>query len=319
MKKILLILITFVFFSFSGTSQSTLPNGNFNDWVWTVHTTHAGGGFYEPGGGFFKSLNILDTIATPPGLTCLRSTDVHTGEFAALLTTQQIAILQILIPGVVGTLSLNWDILNATLGVPYTYPAKASSFQGWYKMTPKYNDSAAAVILLSKWNSTTHKRDTIGSKRLVFKGTVSTYTYFEAAVEYKNPNILPDSITILLMSSAGYNTQNMLGSVGRVGTQAWFDDITLTDVNGFRYQLMPEIDVKLYPNPATDLLVVELGELVKNGQFLVYSLDGKQLDVTPLSNLQNEVSVSSLPPGTYYYKVSDGKSILNSGSFIVIE
>jgi len=318
MKTLLTILIFIVLPGISGISQtSNLPNGNFNDWYFAVHPTHSGGGFYEPGGDFFKSLNILDTIATPPGLTCFRSEEVHSGAYAARLLTQQIELLSVLIPGVVGTLVLNWDVFKAKLGVPYTYVAKAKNFQGWYKSTPLNGDSAAAVILLSKWNPITHQRDTIGSKRLVFKGVVSEYTFFDAAIDYKNPNILPDSITILLLSSAGYNTQNMMSSVGRVGSQAWFDDVTITDVNGFQYLLMPEIEVKLYPNPSSSILIVELGKAIKNGQFMVYSLDGKLLDVTPLLQVKNQVPVSSFLPGSYYFKVSDGKSILNAGSFMV--
>jgi len=319
MKKVVTILIFVVLLSFSGNSQSVLPNGNFNDWDWVLHPTHAEGGFYEPAGGFFKTLNILDTIATPPGLTCFRSDEVHSGAYAVRLYTQQIALLQVLIPGVVGTLSLNWAILNATLGVPYTFPAKAKSFQGWYKSAPLNGDSAGAVILLSKWNPITNHRDTIGSKRLVFKGTVSEYTFFEADINYKVANVLPDTITVLLLSSAGYNTSNMLGSVGRVGSQAWFDDVTLTDVNGFHYSLVPEVEVKLYPNPAKDIMIVELGKAVKNGQFQIYSIDGKQLDAFPSDQVQNQVSVASLQPGSYYYKLTNGKSILNSGSFMVTE
>lgn len=317
MKKLFTILIVAAFLSQTGVSQSTLPNGNFNDWDWIIHPTHAGGGFYEPGGGFFKSLNILDTIATPPGLTCFRSDEAHSGAYAARVMTQQIAILQVLIPGVIGTLKINWNTLNATLGVPYTYPAKARSFQGWYKSAPLNGDSAGAVLFLSKWNPFTSKRDTIGYKRLVFKNAVSEYTFFDAEVYYKDPNTMPDSITILLLSSAGYNAQNMLNSVGRVGSQAWFDDVTITDVNGIQHQLMPEIDVKLYPNPASDMMNVELEKAIKKGEFIIYSMDGKQLDVIPLTQIKNLVPVSSLPAGTYYYKISDGKSAKNSGSFVV--
>jgi hypothetical protein len=318
MKKLLTILIVTLLIGISGISQtSNLPNGNLNDWYFAVHTTHEGGGFYEPGGGFFSTLNILDTIATPPGLTCFRSDEVHSGTYAARLLTQQIDILQILIPGVIGTLSLNWAVLNATLGVPYTYVSRAKSFQGWYKSTPLNGDSAGALITLSKWNPITHQRDIIGSKQLVFKGTVSDYTFFDADIVYQDPTTQPDSITILLLSSAGYNTANMMGSVGRVGSQAWFDDVTITDVNGFHYQLMPEVGVKLFPNPTSSVLIVELEKEIKDAQFIISSLEGKDLYTTPLSQVRNQVSVTSLHPGNYYYKVSDGKTILNSGSFII--
>jgi hypothetical protein len=316
MKKLFTIAFLFAVSYMTSMSQSTLPNGNFEDWYFANHLTHAGGGFYEPGGGFFKSLNILDTIPTPPGLTCYRCDTVYSGNYAARVITRKIDALDILIPGVLGTLEINWQTLNATLGTPYIYSTRAGSFQGWYKSFPVGGDSTGAVILLSKWNATTHKRDTIGYKRFVFHETSTDYTFFDGAIEYKDTQ-MPDSITVLLLSCAGYNGKNMMACVGNVGSQALFDDVTVTDVNGFQYELMPEVNVKLSPNPVSNILRIELDKIVANGQFLVYTLDGKEILGARLSGIYNQVSVASLIPGSYYYKVSDGKHILNSGSFIV--
>jgi hypothetical protein len=318
MKKLFTLAIFLVLLSFSGISQtSTLPNGNLNDWFYVSQPTAPSKGYWEPDGGFFKTLNVLDSTPTPPGITCFRSDTVHTGTYAARVVTREIAILGILIPGVIGTLVLDMANLTAKVGTPYTYAAKAASFQGWYRSTPVLGDSAGAAILLSKWNTGTHKRDTLGFKLLVFKGTVSTYTFFDTPIVYTVPNVMPDTITMLLLSSAGYNGKNFFDCKGRVGSQAWFDDITLTDVNGIIHHLMPEVSVKLYPNPVTNKLQVELEKPVKNGKFIIYSLDGKEVSTATLSQTRNEISVSALIAGTYYYKVSDGKSILNTGSFIV--
>ena len=317
MKKLYTLVLFLMLLSVAGRSQtSTLPNGNLDNWHFETHQS-PGGGYWVPDGGFFKTINILDTIQTPSGITCFRSDTVHTGTHAARLVTREIAILQILIPGVVGTLELDMANITAKVGTPYTFPAKAASFQGWYRSTPVLGDSAGAAVLLSKWNTTTHKRDTLGFKLLTFKGLVSNYTFFDTPIPYTGPNVMPDSITMLLLASAGYNGNNFFACKGRVGSQAWFDDITLTDVNGFKHHLMPDVSVKLFPNPASSKLIVELEKPIKNGQFLIYSLDGKEVNTAPLSQVRNEVLVTSLIPGTYYYKVSDGKSILNTGSFII--
>jgi hypothetical protein len=317
MRKLFTLAIFFMLLSVTGMSQtSTLPNGNLNDWHFEVHQS-PGGGYWVPDGDFFKTINILDTIATPSGITCFRSDTVHSGTHAARLVTREIAILQILIPGVVGTLALDMANITAHVGTPYTFPAKAASFQGWYRSAPVLGDSAGAAVLLSKWNTTTLKRDTLGFKLLVFKGNVSNYTFFDTPIPYTGPNIMPDSITMLLLASAGYNGNNFFACKGRVGSQAWFDDVTLTDVNGFKHNLMPEVSVKLFPNPASSKLIVELEKPIKNGKFMIYTLDGKEVYTASLPQVRNDVSVSALIAGTYYYKVSDGKSILNSGSFIV--
>ncbi len=316
MKKISTLFLMF----FSGVvafGQSSLVNGNFEGWFWAPHATHPQQGFWEPQGPFFRTLNILDTIPTPPGLTVYRTDSVHAGNYAVRCETQEIAVMQVIIPGVVGTLQIDWVGMKAVLGNSFTWNTKPTRFQGYYMSFPKVNDSSAAIILLSKWNTATHKRDTIAYTRLVFKGVVSTYTQFDAPINYLNTTTMPDSITVLLLSCAGYNAKYMLGSVGQVGSKAYFDDVTLTDIAGYEYLMMPEISVKLSPVPVSDLLTVTVSSELKEGMIEIYTTQAQTLCVLPLKGLRNTVPTSSLKSGVYYYKILDGHSVINSGSFIV--
>lgn len=316
MKKSLL-LIALTCLGLTGFSQSTLPNGNFEDWFFAPHPTHAGGGFYEPGGGFFWTLNILDTIATPPGLTAYPTDSAHSGTKAARVITRKIDVMDVLIPGVIGTLEINWASMNATLGKPFTWTTKPTRFQGYYMSMPVSNDSSAAILLLSKWNSGTHRRDTIAYNRLVFKGTVNTYTQFDSEVNYWDASTMPDSVTVLLLSCAGYNAAFMMASVGRVGSQAYFDDVTLTNISGLPYLLTPEVEVKISPNPASSFLNVSVSEPVKNGIFEIYTLDGKRISHQPVAGTSQRINVQNLPAGTYFYKLTNGEKTLNTGEVIV--
>jgi len=315
MKKIITVcaLISLVLFSYG---QSSLVNGNFEGWYFASHPTHAQQGFYEPYGPFFHTLNILDTIATPPGLTCFRTDSVHGGNYAARVVTQEIDFMQVIIPGVVGTINISWAGMKAILGEPFIWATKPSRFQGYYMSFPVNNDSSAAIILLSRWNTITKHRDTLAYNRLVFHGKVDTYTLFDEPITYLDNVTMPDSITVLLVSCAGFNATYMMGSVGSVGSQAYFDDVTLTDIAGFKYLLMPEVNVKLSPNPTSGLLRVELGEEIRNGVFEVINLQGKVLQKYNLSGLSNAFQLGDLANGTYYFKVSRDNQIVNSGSFI---
>jgi hypothetical protein len=316
MKK--LIILTFAIgFVLTGFGQSTLPNGTFEDWYFAVHPTHAGGGFYEPSGGFFKSLNILDTIPTPPGLTCYPTDSAFSGDTAVRLITEKINLLNVLIPGVVGTCKISWLTFNAILGTPYYWTTKPANFQGYYMSFPANNDSAGAILLLSKWNSATHHRDTIAYNRMVFHGTVSSYTLFDEPVNYWDNTTMPDSITLLLLSSAGFNVSNMMLCTGQVGSQAYFDDVTLTNINGIPTVLMPDVGVTVHPVPAVDFMTVTFSKSVKNGIFEVYNVQGKLLGRYPVNELSIRIPVGDLAPGMYYYKVTDGTSALNTGSFMV--
>jgi hypothetical protein len=173
------------------------------------------------------------------------------------------------------------------------------------------------VLLLSKWNSAGHKRDTIAYNKLVFHGTVPAYTLFDTPVDYWDNTTMPDSITVLLLSCAGFNAIDMQGSKGQVGSQAYFDDVTLTNINGIPVVLMPEVDVKLYPNPASGILTVVLDKTVDKGVFEIYDVQGRFLKSQSLKTVTSRVDVSGLSAGTYYYKVTDNKSILNTGTFAV--
>ncbi len=316
MKKLLLIL-TLTVSGLALMAQSTLPNGDFEQWIWEDHPTHPDGGYYEPGGGFFKTLNILDTIPTPPGLTCYPTDQAYAGSKAVRLITRKIDLLDILIPGVTGNLTIKWFTMNAALGAPYPWITKPSRFKGYYKAFPLNGDSTGAILLLSKWNSSTKKRDTIAYNKLIFHGIQSDYTSFDVAVDYRDNTTMPDSITVLLLSCGGYNAQNMMGSVGQVGSEAFFDDVTLTDVSGFPYLLMPEVHVILAPNPAQTSLKIKLSEQVKNGTLLILDAAGKHAGSFTLKGMETTLDVSSLSAGHYYYKLTDGKNLLNAGSFII--
>lgn len=310
MKK----LATLLFFVLVGTvasAQSTLPNGNFESW--TFISNH---GYYEPDGGFFKTLNILDTIPTPSGVTCYRCDTAHTGTYSARLYTRDISLLQVLIPGVAGNLKLNWLSFNATLGTTYTWATKPTRFQGWYQSYPVNGDSTAAILLLSKWNNAIHGRDTIAYNKVVFHGTVDQWTAFDELISYRDQTTMPDSITVLLLSCAGYNAVNMMGCVGQIGSQAMFDDVTLTDITGFQYLPMPEVGVKLSPNPATTYTVFTLEKDVQ-GMIEIYNTQGQTVRQIAVDGNRVVADLTGLVPAVYYFKLNDGKKYLNSGSFIV--
>ncbi len=316
MKKSLLIL-TSVLFGLTLFGQSTLPNGDFEGWTFVPHPTHPATGFWEPTGGFFSTLNILDTIPTPPGLTAYPSDTAHGGSKGARVVTRKINLLNIIIPGVIGTIDVNWASLNARLGKPYPWTTKPVRFQGYYQSYPLLNDSAAAIVLLSKWNPTTLRRDTIAHNRLVFHGTQSAWTFFDQEITYRDNSTMPDSITVLLLSCAGYNASFMMASVGQVGSRAIFDDVSLTNVSGMEMPLMPGIAVKLSPVPATGKLTFGLSREIRNGEIALYSGDGREVARQAAPGRTVLFDVSALPGGIYFYQVTSGEKKMAGGEFII--
>jgi hypothetical protein len=311
MKKIVSLTVFLLCIFAYSYGQQNIRGGDFEHWKYNPKWY-----YYEPDSSMFSTLNILDSVGA--GITVYPCDTAHGGTYSTRLVTQNIALLSVIIPGVIGTIKINWITHKAILGIHYPYGSTLPlRFSGYYKSYPLLNDSSAAVLLLSKWNSSLHRRDTLAYNRLAFHGTIDTWTAFDTAVNYLDHTTIPDSITILLLSCAGFNATYMLGSVGQIGSMALFDDVNLTGVNGFPLLLMPSVKVKLSPNPANRFLKIELDTNLENGYFEVYDAQAKLINQVPLNGNMGQINVSDLSNGMYYYKLTENNKLLNSGTFIV--
>ena len=311
MKKLIsLVVIVFCIFA-SGYGQENIRGGNFESWK-----LNSKWNYYEPDSTIFSTLNALDSVGA--GISVYRCDTAHSGNYSARLVTRFISYLNVTIPGVIGTLRISWLTEKAILGIPYPYGTTLPTrFSGYYQSYPLSNDSSAAVLLLSKWNKSTHHRDTLAYNRLVFRGTVDSWTKFDTAVDYIDQSTIPDTLTILYLSCAGFNALNMFGSQGQIGSMAMFDDVNLTGVSGFPLLLMPSVNVKISPNPASDNLKIQTGRNIENGYFEIYDAQARLIRQITINGNSKQIGVSDLSAGTYYYKLIENSKLLNSGTFIV--
>jgi len=312
MKKIITLTVLTLCISAYSFGQQNIYGGGFESWKY-----RAGWNYYEPDSSIFSTLNILDSVGA--GITVYPSDTVHSGNHSARLITSELNLgFPIVIPGVIGTIKIDWALQRAILGIPYPYgSALPVRFSAWYQSFPVAGDSTAAVVLLSKWSTTNHKRDTIAYNRLTFHGTINTWAQFDVPITYLIPSTIPDTLTILLLSCGGFNASNMFGSIGQVGTMAMFDDVNLSGVSGVPLEVIPSGNVKLSPNPASQYMNIELGNKIEDGFFEIYDNQGKMIRTISMNGNSGRVSVSDLSSGTYYYKLTENKKLLNSGTFIV--
>jgi hypothetical protein len=313
MKKIFTLTLLLFYGFINGYGQTGIQGGDFEHWK--LNTTYH---YYDPDSSYFSTLNELASVGC--SITTYRCDTAFAGNYSSRMVTGSLVLgpQTIIIPGVCGTLKVNMATSKAILGMPYPYgDSMPRVFSGQYKYYPVNNDSASAVILLSKWNSTLKKRDTIAFSSLSFQGITDTWTGFQTDVNYFMASTKPDSLTILLLSSAGFNIYNMLACQGQVGSTALFDNISLTGVNGFPLLLMPSVNVRLAPNPASSKMNVVLGSEVSNGYFEIFDTQARSVRTCSVNGTRLQISVSELPAGMYYYKLSKGNNLLNSGTFIV--
>jgi hypothetical protein len=182
----------------------------------------------EPAGGYLRTLNYLTTLPTSAGgpgpLTTDSSLDSYSGKYAALLITGTFSPMgdPIIIPGIVGTDSL--DIPNATIILGKRYTLKPVKFQGYYKYQPVGGDSGIVLVLLSKFNTVAHHRDTVAYAQQIIRNAVTTYTPIDLSLIYYNTET-PDSLTLIIASSGGVNFVDLMNCKGQVGSKLWIDEI----------------------------------------------------------------------------------------------
>ena len=322
MKKMLTILLLALAVN-SAYSQSNVPNGDFENWYNVVISASLN---YDdlgtgPADNWLSTLNSLaavpPTAGGPGPVTVFKTTDKYSGTYAARAVSANFPLgpVTIFIPGMIGTAVMDMVGVKALLGRPCA-DCRPLHLKGYYKFEPVNGDSCSAVILLSKWNAAAKKRDTIGYGKWVQKSPVTHYTEFDVPVSYTGRGAI-DTMTVLIVSSAGFDVVSFVGSVGQVGNTMYVDALMLEYPSGVQQMLMPEVGVRVYPNPASDILHIKLSMEVKDGSLEVYNVAGKLAGSYAVSQEENAIPVYSLPNGTYYFRLMDGKEIMNTGSFVI--
>ncbi len=320
MRKQSFLSLLFLFLTLAFYGQSNLPNGGMELWD-TI--TQGGVTFEQIQGPFFSTLNELSAIAPPIGpgpTTTYKVSDCHSGKWAAKLVSKNFVMIptDVFIPGLIGSTTLLLTAGTIKLGKPCA-GCKPTRFTGWYKFEQVNGDSCAVALVATRWNNTLHKKDTIGFAKQVFTQPVSAYTEFDLTVDYPITGEEPDSLLVLCVSSGGFSVTNLQGSIGQIGNTMFIDDLSIEYPQGITQVLMPEVGVKTYPNPARDHMVVELSQRMPNATFEIYTMDGKFLSSCPLTDLTTQVPVNSLESGKYYYQLMEGKTIQNTGFFMVLK
>jgi hypothetical protein len=66
-------------------------------------------------------------------------------------------------------------------------------------------------------------------------------------------------------------------------------------------------NMKLYPNPVSDVVYIEMPELKGKATVTINTLDGRTLVVQPLQGTKQSLSIENLPTGIYFIKITTGE------------
>ena len=284
--------------AFTGVSSGAqFPNGDFENWVSV--------GFEEAD--HWGSSNVLTALQNG-SISVDKSTSVHSGNFAAHLTTRYSALAQQKMSFLLTGRLLDQGQVSGILAF-----APILKLTGYYKYSPVGNDTGLAVVEFTHYNTGTGMNDSVAESGFRFTAA-SSYTYFEVPVSsFGTP--APDSMWV------GFSASRMGGdsSLIHVGSQLWIDDVYFVYPSGIALPLNEFFSKSTaYPNPSTGFFDIDLN-ILKPGPTLLhlYNSLGQEIKTISLGVLQEGVShygldATNLASGVYFYGVeNNGKNELH--------
>jgi hypothetical protein len=124
----------------------------------------------------------------------------------------------------------------------------------------------------------------------------------------------PDSMNIIISSSDMYHPANIQPGSALYIDNLYFgprassikDPVTQNSNN----------QVKIYPNPASEILNIEIKDVQGNGVFSIFDPIGKLIKKLNVREEIISLDISQLPSGSYFYQYSDQINI-QTGQFLV--
>lgn len=283
-KNLLSFSAASLFAVFATTAQSVIPNADFESWSGQNAT----------------SWNNLNGVATGSCTKVTASGDYHGGTAAMLLTTKTAFFNTV--PGTAATATINLLEASITGGIDFT--DRPDSLTGWYKYIPVGADAGNIVGIL--FNAT---RDTIATAVFFPAGTVSTYTFFKAAFEYRIPDAVDTAVFILASSGP---------TGGQVNTKMYIDDLNLVYDNTVGVDNVPTMErIGVYPNPASENIHVDMAG-IQNASISIFDVTGKKVADYELESRVTRINVSTLAKGLYVYQLNNqNNGVIKTSKFIV--
>ena len=239
MKKliILFLLVSFVFVK----SFSQIPNNDFETWTTTS-------GYSSP-----NNWSNLNQITNASGIyTCLQGTPGYSGASYLYLMTKTVPGKGV-VPGIAVCGEIDTLTYKAKSGFPFSArPLELTYYMQYMPYDPA--DSSSVKVLLTKWNSTLLKRDSIAYGESYFNGMAHSWIYRTTPLNYYSGDA-PDSAIIVVSASDNIPMEWSYIYIDKMqfnGVAAGIDDY-----------LINVSDLNVFPNPSNGNFIIEYNLLYK--------------------------------------------------------
>ena len=288
MKKTILSIAAVALTSASLFAQ--IPNNGFENWT-------SMGSYSNPDG--WDQLNNLTASASI--YTCTKGTPGFVGTGYLKLVSKTVGTN--VAPGIAVSGLINKSAMKPKSGFPYTgQPQKLTG--SWQYMASGADEGFVAVIL-TKWNSTSMKRDTIAKANQVLSGMAMAWTTFNINLTYKS-SALPDSAIIVLSAS---------GTTPVANSYLYVDNLSFAgSVAGINNIDNYVSNINTYPNPTSDNINVELyAQKVSTIKLQLVDITGKlikEINVGEIQgNYKHTISTTGISKGIYFLKVTANDAV----------
>lgn len=308
MKKII-FTFSVILASISG-AKAQAPDFNFESWANVQFGT-----LQDPQG--WASLNTLNIVGTAQSLF-KETVTPFAGTASAKITTVKVVGASIPNPytggnldtaGVLAIGKVNLSPPGFNYGYTYAWRPAVLSFESKY--TPVGGDSAFVLVYLTKWNTTTSKRDTVATGKYGTGANTSSYLLNSITMNY-SANVMPDSEQIFVSSSVYSHGGAKIGSAFYVDAFAWSGYNSVNELNGI------ENNVSYFPNPATN--TISFKSSIDASFVEVFDITGRNMGSFLMKNNTVKIATENYTPGFYLFTIlNDKKEIVNRGKFEVVK
>jgi hypothetical protein len=244
----------------------------------------------------------LDTVYHVPGASCgriskwktvstvgvVRTTDSYQGKYAIVLH--------------------NWYFYaQETLYLYDNIDFKPENLSGYYKYhTGGSEGLARGSLIVALLKSNGQVFDTI-AKGIQYFDSTETYKSFVTPLQYFSQT-MPDSISITVVNSdRNCKTQGICHLL-------YLDGLSLSDPAASVSSNIKYAELSVFPNPTNDKIIFKNNS--RGFELIMYNVDGEMILNEKTDVDQNEITLSSLKNGFYFYRISLSTGESYSGKVI---
>jgi hypothetical protein len=324
MKKNFIFLVFFCILLSAFTlkaQQPQLPDPSFETgWKWTNSPYHES--YWEYQTDHFYTLNSLVQLKNEPRmatLTAFKEGNAQHLDNCIKLVSGDVPVSaeDIFLPGMVGTISQDFvDEFLKNAGkvavASFWDDVAPHAMEGYYKYAPVNNDSALIDIGFYEYAD----EDPVFIAKKIIKQPVTNWTKFTIEIPEQFRGKYYNYIRVLFVASAGVNFDELQKCKGQKGSALWIDNISFNYELGIKQNLLSTLKAKAFPNPATEILNIELNENFA-GTVMVYNLLGSLVMEDKMNGTECQLNISALTAGNYVYKLMNENTIFAQGKFVV--